>query len=46
MRIYGWELLTEYDLPDKFGERRHCDSGVFMSPASHVTSQNQVIEGS
>ena len=32
--------------PDKFGEHRHCESGVSMSPAAHVTSQNQVIQGS
>ena len=42
----GGSCSLNATFPDKFGEHRHCDSGVSMSPAAHVTSKSQVIQGS
>ena len=45
MLTFGWELVAVIPHPDKFGERRHCNSDYIMFLICHVTSRDGMFYG-
>ena len=41
---YKWELLMVYHHSDKFGDHRHCDSGVLFLFFCHVTLHDHMFK--